>query len=66
MMMSHTKPEMQALAGLRTAWLVSADCAIVQLDSQAHMIGNTCPRANGGSGSPLGRLPAVSATQSHP
>jgi hypothetical protein len=43
-----------------------AGCAIVQLDPQAHMIGNTCPRANGGSGSPLGRLPAVSAAQSHP
>ena len=43
-----------------------ADCAIVQLDPQAHMIGNTCPRANGSSGSPLGRLPAVSATQSPP
>ncbi len=44
----------------------SAGCAIVQLDPQAHMIGNTCPRANGGSGSPLGRLPAGSTAQSHP
>ena len=42
----------------------SASCAVVQLDPQAHMIGNACPRANGGSGSPLGRLPAVSATRS--
>jgi len=36
----------------------SAGCAIVQLDPQAHMIGNACPRANNGSGSPLaGYLP---------
>jgi hypothetical protein len=41
-------------------------CEIVQLHPQAHMIGNTCPRANGGSGSPPGRVPAVSAAQSHP
>jgi hypothetical protein len=27
----------------------SKGCAIVQLHPQAHMIGNTCPRANGGS-----------------
>ena len=40
-------------------------CAIVQLDPQAHMIGNTCPRANGGSGPPLGRLSAASGAQSH-
>src|SRR5215472_9985284 len=42
------------------------NCAIVPLDRQAHMIDNTGPRANGGSGSPPGWLPAVSATQSHP
>jgi hypothetical protein len=41
-------------------------CAIVPLDRQAHMIDNTGPRANGGSGSPPGWLPAVSAAQSHP
>jgi hypothetical protein len=44
----------------------SKGCAIVQLHPQAHMIGNTCPRANGGSSSTLGQLPAVSAAQSHP
>jgi hypothetical protein len=43
----------------------SAGCAIVQLHPQAHMIGNACPRANGGSGPPLGRLSAVSAARSH-
>ena len=41
-------------------------CAIVPLDRQAHMIDNTGPRANGGSGPPPGWPPAVSATQSHP
>jgi|307.fasta_scaffold210460_2 hypothetical protein len=41
-------------------------CATGQLDRQAHMIGNTGPRANDGLGSPPGRLPAVSAAQSHP
>src|SRR5262249_36319094 len=41
-------------------------CAIGQLEPQAHMIGNACPRANGGSGSPPGRLPAVSAAPSNP
>ena len=44
----------------------SAGCAIVQLDPQARTIGNACPRANNGSGSPLGRLSAASAAQSHP
>jgi hypothetical protein len=44
----------------------SAGRAIGHLDSQAHMIGNSCPRANGGSGSPLCRLPAVSAARSRP
>ena len=44
----------------------SAGWAIVQLDPQARMIGNACPRANNGSGSPLGRLSAASAAQSHP
>src|SRR6516165_403850 len=44
----------------------SAGCAIAQLDPQARMIGNAWPRANGGSGPPLGRLSAASAAQSHP
>ena len=44
----------------------SAGCALVHLDRKAPMIGNTCPRANGGSGSPPGWLPAVSAAQSRP
>ena len=38
---------------------------IVPLDRQARMTGNTGPRANGGPGSPHGRLPAVSAAQAH-
>ena len=42
-----------------------AGCAIVPLDRHAHMTGNTGPHANGGPNSPPGRLPAVSATQSH-
>jgi len=41
-------------------------CAIVQPDPHAHLIGNTCPRANGGSGSPPGWLPAVSAAHPRP
>ena len=44
----------------------SAGCAIVQLDPQARMIGNACPRANNGSGPPPGRLSAASAAQPHP
>jgi len=43
-----------------------ASCAIVPLDPQMHMIGNTGPRANGGLGTPPGWLPVVSAAQSHP
>jgi len=43
-----------------------AGCAIVQPGRQAHMIGNTGPRANDGPGSPPGRLPAVSPARSHP
>jgi hypothetical protein len=41
-------------------------CAIVPLNPQAHMIGNTGPRANSGPNSPPGWLPVVSAAQSHP
>ena len=43
-----------------------ASCAIVPLDPQMHIIGNTGPRANGGLGTPPGWLPVVSAAQSHP
>jgi hypothetical protein len=43
-----------------------AGCALVPLDPQAHMTGNTCPRANSGPNSPPGQPPAVNAAQSHP